>query len=71
MLTIFSRISSEKSGLSSDSCFISEISERVRALTSSEESLVSSRYSTAALKGYSSERNFLILNRFRVDMNIL
>ena len=69
MLTMFRRICSENRGLPSEIFFISPISERVRARTSSESKLVSSRYSAATTMGFSGAMIFLIRKRFSVEMN--
>ena len=71
IFTMLSRISSENSGLFSETCFISEISARVNARTSSDSMLLSSRYSTAAARGVSKDSTLAIRKRFRVDRKML
>ena len=70
MLTMLRRISSEKRGLFSDICFISERIAWVRAFILLPLSIFSSRYSTSAAIGTWRVIGVRILNRLRVEMNM-
>ncbi len=71
MLTMLTRISSVNSGLFSDTLRISAMRARVSALTSRVSRFSSSRYSTPAERGGTSERYFMTRKRLTVWMKML